>query len=152
MPDPLLFTDSSPRFGLPMLYAGQAQKEVFVNEANALTDALLHCAIEGISTTPPATPTDGESWLVSAPADGAWAGEDGHLACRQGGNWLFVFPGAGMRVLDKSTGQIILYDGSWRAPVAPVEPSGGSVVDTEARSAIIELVQALRVAGVFPSA
>jgi hypothetical protein len=35
MSDPLTFENSSPRFGLPFLYVGQAQKEFYVNEALA---------------------------------------------------------------------------------------------------------------------
>jgi len=136
MSDPILFDSASPRFGLPLLFAGQAQKEAFVNEAHALTDALLHCAIEGEATAPPATPVEGTNWLIGAPATGAWAGREGKLACRQAGNWLFVNPQDGMRIVDRSTGQERRYLASWLAPVAPAEPFGGSVVDAEAREAI----------------
>lgn len=150
MSDPLLFDSASPRFGLPLLFAGQAQKEAFVNEAHALADALLHCAIEGEATAPPLTPADGTSWLVATPATGPWAGKEGKLACRQAGNWLFVEPRDGMRILDRSTGQERRYLATWLAPAAPSEPFGGSVVDAQAREAISELVAALRLAGVFP--
>lgn len=152
MSDPLLFDTASPRFGLPLLFAGQAQKEAFVNEAHALADALLHCAIEGQATSPPATPVEGECWLVTGPASGVWLGQEGKLACRQAGNWLYVAPLDGMRVLNRFTGQEIRHRGGWLSPGAPAEPSGGAVVDSEARSAIVQLVAALRQAGVFGDA
>jgi hypothetical protein len=151
MSDPLLFDTASPRFGLPLLFSGQSQKEAFVNEAHALTDALLHCAIEGEASTPPPVPIDGSSWLVAASATGAWAGKDGAIACRQAGNWLFVTPRDGLAVLDRSTGQVRHFLDSWRAPNVPLEPTGGSTVDSEARTAISQLFAALRVAGIFPS-
>lgn len=129
---------------------GQAQKEASVNEAHALADSLLHCAIEAKATTPPTSSVDGEAWLVLAPAVGDWAGHEGDLACRQAGNWLFVSPRDGLRLLDKSTGQDLRYRGSWLSPAAPVEPSGGSVVDSQARATIVAIVAALRLAGIFP--
>jgi hypothetical protein len=130
--------------------AGQAQKEIFVNEAHALADALLHCAIEGEAASPPPSPADGTSWRVGASATGAWAGREGMIACRQGGNWLFVAPRDGLRVTNRATGQDERYLGIWRRPDAPLEPSGGSVVDAQARDAILGLVEALREAGVLP--
>ncbi|MDE8650817.1 DUF2793 domain-containing protein [Novosphingobium album (ex Liu et al. 2023)] len=151
MSDPLTFDSASPRLGLPLLFAGQSQKEVFVNEAHALADALLHCAIEGEAAAPPASPTEGENWLVAADATGDWLDRDGAIACRQGGNWLFVTPIDGMRVLDRSTGQDLRYFAEWKKADAVVEPSAGSTVDSEARTAIGSLILALRAAGVLPA-
>lgn len=140
MSDPFLFDTASPRFGLPLLFPGQAQKEAFVNEAHALADALLHIAIEGGAAMPPATLADGASWLVDAAATGDWAGQDGKLACRQAGNWLFVAPRDGMRLLDRSTGQKRRFFASWRIPEEAVEPTGRLIVDAEARVAILQLI------------
>jgi hypothetical protein len=151
MTDPIGFTSLTPRYALPLLFSGQAQKEFYVNEAHALTDALLHAACEGEAADPPSTPSEGEAWLVAAGAAGEWAGQDGKLASRQSGNWLFVTPADGMRLFDKSSAQMLLFLGAWKRPAAPVEPSGGAVVDTEARAALADLVTALVEAGIFPS-
>ena len=151
MSNPIIFPSTSPRFGLPLLFAGQAQKEFSVNEAHALTDALLHCAIEGEAATPPVAPIDGTAWLIRAVAAGEWTGQEGSIACRQGGNWLYVTPRDGMRVLDRSTGQLRLYLGSWKITAVPTQPTGGSVVDSEARATILQLIGALRTAGVLPT-
>jgi hypothetical protein len=131
--------------------AGQSQKEFYVNEAHALADTLLHRACEGEAVDPPASPVEGECWLVASGATGEWAGEDGKLAARQAGNWLLIAPRDGMRLFDRATGQVLLYRNGWQRPVAPAEPSGGTVVDAEARTAIAELISALSEAGVLPS-
>lgn len=152
MSDPVTFTSATPRHALPLLFAGQAQKELTVNEAHALADALLHPAIEGEASDPPAAPEEGECWLVATSASGDWAGEDGKLACREAGNWLFVTPRDGMRVLDRSSGQEIRYLGGWQRAEPPEEPTGGTIADAKARTAIAGLIEALRVAGVFAPA
>lgn len=152
MTDPISFTSATPRFALPLLFAGQAQKEVYVNEAHALTDALLHAACEGEAVDPPATPGEGEAWLVAAGATGEWTGEDGKLASRQSGNWLFAAPADGMRLFDRATGQMLLYRGGWQRPSAPTVPSGGAVIDSEGRTVLADLIAALTEAGIFPSA
>ena len=151
MTDPISFPSATPRFALPLLFAGQSQKEFYVNEAHALTDALLHAACESEAADPPATPAEGEAWLVATGANCDWAGQDGKLAARQAGNWLFATPTEGMRLFDRSTGQMLLYRGGWQRPATPSAPSGGAVVDTEARAAIAELMTALSAAGLFPS-
>lgn len=152
MADPFLFDNTSPRHGLPLLFAGQAQKEAWINEALSRIDALLHFSIEGELATPPTSPEDGSNWLVAVGGTDEWSGKDGQIACRQGGNWIYVSPRNGMQLLDLSTGQQRLFLSTWKLPAAPSEPTGGSNVDNEARAAIVELIEALRVSGVFPNA
>lgn len=150
MSDPLTFDNASPRFGLPFLYSGQAQKEFYVNEAFAIADALMHCAIEGTATTPPTSPTDGQNWSIDTGATGDWASHVGQIACRQSENWLYVTPSDGMRVFDRSTGCFWLYSSGWKIPSSISAPTGGSTVDSEARSAVSQLIVALRLAGILP--
>jgi hypothetical protein len=88
---------------------------------------------------------------VASGATGEWAGQDGKLAAWQSGNWLLTTPSDGMRVFDRSTGQLLLYRDGWQRPAAPALPSGGSVVDAEARAAIADLVATLAEAGILPS-
>ena len=149
MSDPISFTSASPRYRLPLLFAGQAQKEFFVNEAHTLTDALLHAAIEGEANDPPIAPEEGDCWLVGASPTGGWAGHGLDLTAYQAGTWIFVTPRDGMRLLDRSTGQDIRYRGGWQRPAAPAAPTGGATIDSEARAAIVGLVAALVAGGIL---
>ena len=150
MPDPL-FDSRTARLDLPLLFAGQAQKEGFVNEITARIDALLHGAIEAELTVPPAAPADGQMWLVAAGASGAWLGQSGKLAARQSGNWLFVTPRDGIKLLNRASGQEIRYSGSWKSALRPGLPSGGAVIDAEARTALAAILTALTAAGIVPA-
>ncbi len=150
MPDPL-FDSRTARLDLPLLFAGQAQKEGFVNEITARIDALLHGAIEAELAVPPAAPADGQMWLVAAGASGAWLGQSGKLAARQSGNWLFVTPRDGIKLLNRASGQEIRYSVSWKAALRPGLPNGGAVVDAEARTALAAILTALTTAGIVPA-
>ena len=150
MPDPL-FDSRTARFELPLLFAGQAQKEGFVNETTARIDALLHGAIEAEQAAPPAAPADGQTWLVGAGASGAWLGQTGKIAARQSGNWLFVAPRDGIKLLNRSSGQEMRYSGSWKTATRPTLPSGGTVIDFEARNAITAILAVLTTAGIVPA-
>lgn len=150
MPDPL-FESRTARLDFPLLFAGQTQKEGFVNEMAARIDALLHGAIESELAAPPASPLDGQCWLVATGATGDWLGQSGRIAARQGGNWLFFDPRDGMKLLDRSSGQEIRFHGSWQIAARPTAPSGGTTIDSEARNAIAALLGALTTAGIIPS-
>ena len=150
MPDPI-FDSRTVRFELPLLFAGQAQKESFVNETTARIDALLHGAIEAEQAAPPATPADGQAWLVGAGASGAWLGQVGKIAARQAGNWLFVTPRDGIKLLNRSSGQEMRYSGGWKIATRPALPSGGAVIDAETRLTITAILAALTTAGIVPA-
>jgi len=151
MTDPVNFTSQTPRFGLPILFSGQAQKEFYLNEAHALIDSLMHPVVEGTFETAPEDPQPGECWIVGDDANGDWFDHGGEIACFQSGMWLFGKPVDGMRIFDRSTGTMLFYRNGW-AGVAPVHlAEGGATVDAEARAAIAQLVQALTTAGLFPA-
>lgn len=152
MAETIDFTATTSRLGLPLLFAAQAGKEVVHNEALARIDALLHPAIEGERSEPPASAADGTAWIVSADAVGDWMGRDGMIALRQLGQWLFVQPAPGMWVFDRELTQFAFFSDGWQKASTIQEPSGGSTVDSEARAAIGALLLALRASGILPSA
>ncbi len=144
------FPSATARFALPMLFAGQAQKEFFVNEAHALTDILLHACVEGEGSLPPTEPGEGECWIVGPGAGGAWSGHDGALAGYQGGNWLFIKPKTGMQVVDRAASQTLFFAKGWQRISAVPPASGGHTVDAEARSTLAKLIEALELAKLLP--
>ena len=157
-------SEESPRYRLPFIVPGQAQKELFHNEALLRIDAVLHAAVEtGPVAEPPANPETGECWLVAAGATGAWTGKDDQLAIWSAGGWRFVAPAEGMIVWNKaatlplrwsgtawSTGEIegasLVVGGQQvvgeRQPSVP-SPSGGTIIDAQARAAVDDLIAAL---------
>ncbi|TMM48063.1 DUF2793 domain-containing protein [Qipengyuania marisflavi] len=110
---------------------------------------LLHPAVAGESAAPPASPSAGECWLVGETATGDWAGQEHCLASWDGTQWTFASPTTAMTVREVSSGTLIRYNGAWQRIARPVNPSGGSTVDNEARGAIVTLIDLLTEFGVF---
>lgn len=155
----------TPRLSLPMLQPGQAQKELFHNEALALLDLAVSATVVAIGTTaPPATPEPGQCWIIGSGATGAWAERDGQVAGWSAGGWRFIAPRPGMAVWSEMDGTIARFRaGEWQvgtvsceriliggkqvvgARAAAVAPaSGGGVIDSEARAAIDAMLEVLR--------
>jgi hypothetical protein len=158
------------RLGLPLMAAGQAQKELTHNEALLLLDVAAQAAVQSADlSTPPSSPAAGQCWIVAPSASGDWAGKDGALAGWTSGGWRFVMPQAGLRAWVLDRGQSMRFDGTiWvdenvRADgyfvagdrvisarqAAITGPSGGSTIDSEARAAISAVLTALRLHGLI---
>lgn len=106
-------TEASARFGLPHIMAGQAQKEVWHNEALALIDAALHPLAQTIGgNTPPGSPALGECHIVGPAPTGAWSGKANALAAWTVGGWRFLTPVEGMRVWLAASDIHARWDGS----------------------------------------
>lgn len=163
-------TEPTPRLALPLLEPGQAQKEMFHNEALALLDIAVQAAASGPIDTPPTAPEPGQCWIVGASPEGEWAGHAQELAGWSDAGWRFVAPREGMHLwLAASRGPARFVDGEWRMgaaygklfvegqqvvgsrTAAIPEPDGGLVVDGEARAAIVALLEALRAHGLIES-
>ncbi|HYD13213.1 MAG TPA: DUF2793 domain-containing protein [Allosphingosinicella sp.] len=163
-------TESSARFALPFILPGQVQKEAYHNEALTRVDAVLHASVTGDPTAlVPAEPAVGECWIVSAGAGGAWAGQADNLACWTAGGWRFVSPVPGMIVWNTDSGYPMRWSGSaWSDGEWPVSaltiggqqvvgarletvpsPSGGTIIDAEARAAVDAVIVALRTHGLI---
>lgn len=112
--------DDTPRLGLPNIISGQALKHITHNEALMRLDLLVQASVESSTVTvPPATPLDGEAWIVPAGATGAWAGHDEEIAAFQAGAWTFYDPAAGWQVFDKAQGTLSIFSGTgWIAVAA----------------------------------
>ncbi len=100
---------------LPLLSAAQAQKHVTVNEALARLDGLVQLSvIDRDLTSPPASPADGERYIVAAGATGAWAGWDSDVVLFSGGAWLRLAPQEGWRVwVEDENVLVVRMGGAW---------------------------------------
>ena len=135
----------SPRLALPLLAAGQAQKEMTHNEALILIDILTHPVIENVElATPPPTPEAGKMWLVPAASTGAWSGQSGRLAAMTEGGWRFFDAFEGLILWDRARAkQYRFHNGDWVVPNNVAEPSGGTVIDAEARATLANIAALL---------
>ena len=149
MSDPVTFPSVTPRHHLPYLFAGQAQREFFVNESLARIDMLLHPVVAGTRNAPPDNPQEGECWLVGTTPLTTWAGHANDIACWQGGQWTFVTPSAGMMLRNQNDGTLLRFDNSWIAQTAPSLPTGGTTIDAEARACLTGIINALSQFGIF---
>lgn len=82
--------------GMPLVQTQQAQKDVTVNTALLHVDAILGGGImDRDLTEAPATPSDGDIYIVAPAATGIWADKDQQIAFYQAG-WYFIEPKEGI--------------------------------------------------------
>lgn len=162
----------SARLGLGFLQAAQIQKETTINEGFAALDLAVCSAIDGfLLNTPPASPVEGSSYIVGNAPTGAWAGHGLALAGYTDGGWRYIAPIPGLTAFDKASGELAMFDGSaWEKgnvraaklsvgqnqvvgarQAAVTDPTGGPVIDAEARAAIAAVLNRLRVHGLIAS-
>ena len=142
---------TTPRFSLPTLALAQAQKELVHNEALSSIDLLLHAVVEGFADDPATlSHAAGQCWVVGPSPMGDWADRAGQVAGWTEGGWRFASPVDGMRLFDRATGSNLLFrSGSWLGAMAAPVPSGGDVIDQEARDSISTIIAALHQAGLL---
>jgi Protein of unknown function (DUF2793) len=144
--------NSSSRHQLPFLVVAQAQKELTHNEAIARVDALLHPVVQGKVSAPPALnlADTGKCWLIASAGTGLWAGKADQIAIWGGGSWRYLNPAPAMRIRNIATDSDAVWSGSeWVFAPAVLDPQAGSVIDIEARAAIIALLSHFRAIGQF---
>ena len=104
---------ASNHLGFDYVSASQAQKEVTVNTALRLIDALMNTGvIDKDLDTPPGSPNEGDVYIVAATGTGAWSGHDGDIAFYADSAWYFVDPAEGLTVWINDENALYTFDGS----------------------------------------
>lgn len=86
----------TPRLGLPLLAAGQAQKHVTHNDALMRLDALVHLVVASrTQAVPPTAPSETSAYIVPAAGTGVFSGHQDDLAIFEDGAWSFLPPRPG---------------------------------------------------------
>jgi hypothetical protein len=108
--------------GLPFIAQGQAQKEVTHNESLRILDALVQIAVvDRDLTSPPASPGEGQRWIVKSGATGAWADHDNEIAIFLDGGWSFFAPMVGWLAWVTDESVLLAWNGAtWIDPVDAV--------------------------------
>lgn len=84
-----------------------------VNSDIRRINEVTHLAVTNATTTsPPATPSDGDRYIVPAGATGLWGGQTNAIAVRQNGVWVFYTPRPGWLAIDLSASRLLRYTGS----------------------------------------
>ena len=142
-----------------------------VENARKLTSVLKETAPAVSVLDPPATPALGACYIVANSATGEWAGKAQCLAGYSSGGWRYLTPVDGMIAYVKATGTCASYRaGAWEFGIvrgtslilggsqvvgsrlgAIAGPNGGTIVDTEGRTAINQVLAALRQHGLIES-
>ncbi len=111
----------------------------------------------------------GVCYIVATSPTGAWAGKALNLAAFTAGGWRFVAPIEGITAFVRSTSVWATFrSGAWELGIlrganvtiggqqvvgaratAIAAPSGGGVIDTEARSAVAQILTMLRQHGLI---
>jgi hypothetical protein len=163
-------SDATTRLDLPFIASGQAQKELFHNEALSRIDAALHAVAQAIGDdTPPSAPVAGQCWIIGTTPTGDWVGQADALAAWTDDGWRFIAPPPGMIVWLPASGIEARFDGSaWiagdvvgtrlvlggvqlvglRQPAIPA-PSGGTTIDVEGRAVIGSIIATLMTHGLI---
>lgn len=164
--------DITDRLELPLLTAGQAQKELTHNEALTQLSIVAQPVVQAVApASVPSSPLPGQCWIVGPAPGGAWTGKAGAIACWTQGGWRFLAPFDGMETWSIADGLgVRRIAGAWVVGVAQAvslhvggvqvvgqrqsaisAPTGGSTVDAEAREAIASMLGALRTHGLIAS-
>ena len=104
---------NSPNLNLPYLLAAQSQKHVTHNEALRALDCVVQLTVlDRNLAAPPATPAEGDRYIVAASPTGAWAGQTNTIAAFQDAAWLFYPPKEGWITWIADENIAVAFDGA----------------------------------------
>jgi hypothetical protein len=118
-------SDISPHLLLPYILAAHAQKHVTHNEALRLLDAVVQLSVlDRDLTAPPASPIDGDRYIVASGATGLWAGWDLNVTTWVDGVWMRLVPRPGWLAWIADEATVAVWTGTiWKLVGVPQDVS-----------------------------
>lgn len=107
--------DETARLKLGVLADSQQMNPAELNGALQMLDALVDCyLLDQYVNTPPASPSDGDAYLLGGAPGGVWNDRAYKIAYCVDGGWQYAEPFNGLRAFVAATGAFIVYrDGAW---------------------------------------
>lgn len=108
-------SDNTARLGLPELVEMQEMDSAQINDALIQIDALACLALKGLFVNdPPASPSDGDTYVTGGAPTGAWSGYSYKIAYCLDGGWRFFIPFDGLLGWRADSDSFVVYrGGSW---------------------------------------
>ncbi len=124
---------ATPLLNIPEIQENQSGKYITHNEALALIEGLITRVLSKNNSGPPATPNEGDTYIVDA-ATGDWsAASIGDIAHYYGGAWHFLTPIEGLSIWCIEDDGNIYFDGSsWQRDYASRININSSLQDQDA--------------------
>jgi hypothetical protein len=133
-------TDTTPHLGLQEIIEGDAGAERLYNVSMRTLSALVQGSVLGELSTPPGSPNDGDRYIVTATATGAWASYEKSITMwdADANGWYFFTPVEGWRVWAADTDTWYMYNGTaWVADtVGKVATVTASTTQTQGQGAL----------------
>lgn len=122
---------TTPNLNVNLMATNSLQKEAIFNEAALVFDVLAAGVVINDLTTPPGSPENGDAYIVTATATGAWAGWEGRIAFYFNG-WRSITPVHQMKMYVSADGDFKRYNSgsnTWVATPADVVEELGDLTD-----------------------
>lgn len=121
-----------PNTSLPQMASSAAQKYVTFNEAMRVFDAVFSNryarVLSSVLSTPPGSPTDGDTYIVGPTATDAWVGQENSIAYYNTNAWIFYAPTAGWEAYDANIKGFVQFDGTdWTIKPVAASASGANM-------------------------
>lgn len=81
---------STPDYGISLLAQQQENPEITINEALFQLQLLAGIGVITVTNTPPASPVEGDCYVIGTSPSGVWAGRANCICGRYSGGWIFV--------------------------------------------------------------
>ncbi len=123
----------SPSLGFELLTSNQDSKHVTVNASALILEAVSIGVVVSQTNTPPASPTNGQLYIVGAAGTGAFLGQNNKLALYDSTTWYFYSPKTNQTLYNTTLASYVRFGGSTWASVS----LGGSSSPTTTKGDLI---------------